>query len=47
MQLLVEEKTGYELMQFLHGRGIRKFEDNEGSLYTLVASAREGRLHTI
>ncbi|WP_203248773.1 PadR family transcriptional regulator [Sporosarcina beigongshangi] len=36
MQLLVEEKTGYELVQFLGGRGIRKFEDNEGNLYTLL-----------
>ena len=36
MQLLVEEKTGYELVQFLRGRGIRKFEDNEGSLYALL-----------
>ncbi len=36
MQLLVDEKTGYELVQFLQGRGIRKFEDNEGSLYALL-----------
>ena len=36
MQLLVEEKTGYELVQFLRGRGIRKFEDNEGGLYALL-----------
>lgn len=36
MQLLVHEKTGYELVNFLRGRGIRKFEDNEGSLYALL-----------
>jgi hypothetical protein len=36
MQLLVEEKTGFELVKFLRGRGIRKFEDNEGILYTLL-----------
>ena len=36
MQLLVEEKTGYELVQFLQGRGMRKFEDSEGSLYALL-----------
>ncbi|AMQ06402.1 PadR family transcriptional regulator [Sporosarcina psychrophila] len=36
MQLLVYEKTGYELVNFLRGRGIRKFEDNEGSLYALL-----------
>ena len=36
MQLLVHEKTGSELVKFLRGRGIRKFEDNEGSLYALL-----------
>jgi len=33
MQLLVHEKTGYELVKLLSGRRIRKFEDNEGMLY--------------
>jgi len=33
MQLLVYKKTGYELVNLLRGRGIRKFEDNEGLLY--------------
>lgn len=33
MQLLVQEKTGYDLAKHLRGRGIRKFEDNEGFLY--------------
>lgn len=36
MELLVHEKTGSELVRFLGGRGIRKFEDNEGSLYSLL-----------
>lgn len=36
MQLLVKEKTGFELVNFLRGRGIRKFEENEGILYTLL-----------
>lgn len=36
MQLLVHEKTGYELTKLLRGRGILKFEDNEGLLYTLL-----------
>jgi DNA-binding PadR family transcriptional regulator len=36
MQLLVYEKTGYELTKKLRGRGIRKFEDNEGFLYTVL-----------
>lgn len=36
MQLLVHEKTGFELTQLLRGRGIQKFEDNEGFLYSLL-----------
>lgn len=36
MQLLVDEKTGFELVHLLRGRGIRTFEDNEGSLYALL-----------
>lgn len=36
MQLLTQEKTGFELAKLLRGRGIQKFEDNEGFLYTLI-----------
>ncbi|WHY01417.1 PadR family transcriptional regulator [Neobacillus sp. DY30] len=36
MQLLVHEKTGHELTGLLRGRGIQKFENNEGLLYTLL-----------
>ena len=36
LQLLVQEKTGYDLVKLLHGRGIRKFGDNEGALYALL-----------
>lgn len=36
MQLLANEKTGFELVQLLRGRGIKKFEDNEGFLYTML-----------
>jgi hypothetical protein len=36
MQLLVLEKTGHELTGLLRGRGILKFENNEGFLYTLL-----------
>jgi DNA-binding PadR family transcriptional regulator len=36
MQLLVQEKTGFELTKQLRGRGIKKFEDNEGFLYALL-----------
>ncbi|MFD2212218.1 PadR family transcriptional regulator [Metabacillus endolithicus] len=36
MQLLVHEKTGYDLLKHIRGRGILKFEDNEGFIYTLL-----------
>ncbi|MEI5905548.1 PadR family transcriptional regulator [Bacillus spongiae] len=36
LQLLVNEKNGYELVKLLRARGIKKFEENEGSLYTLL-----------
>ncbi|MGM9926448.1 MAG: PadR family transcriptional regulator [Bacillus sp. (in: firmicutes)] len=42
MQLLIHEKTGHELAQLLRGRGIRKFEDNEGFLYTLLHRLEHG-----
>ncbi|MDI2587951.1 PadR family transcriptional regulator [Psychrobacillus sp. NEAU-3TGS] len=47
MQLLVQEKTGYELVKLLRGRGIRKFEENEGILYTFLHQLeQEGYLNT-
>lgn len=36
LQLLIHEKTGYELTQLLRARGIQRFEKNEGFLYTLL-----------
>lgn len=36
MQLLVQEKTGYELLSLLRGRGIQTFARNEGFLYTIL-----------
>ncbi len=36
MQLLVTQKTGFELAQLLRARDIRKFEDSQGGLYTLL-----------
>ncbi|MFC0270484.1 PadR family transcriptional regulator [Metabacillus herbersteinensis] len=36
MQLLTHEKTGFELAKSLRSRGIKRFEDNEGFLYTLL-----------
>lgn len=47
LQLLVHEKSGYELAGLLRGRGIRKFEDNEGILYTyLHRLEQDGCLHS-
>lgn len=36
LQLLVNERTGYELAQLLRARGLKSFESNEGFLYTFV-----------
>ncbi|MBE7094150.1 MULTISPECIES: PadR family transcriptional regulator [Bacillus cereus group] len=43
LQLLTNEKTGYELSQLLRGRGIRKFEGNEGFLYTVLHRLEQNR----
>ncbi|KAA0764594.1 PadR family transcriptional regulator [Bacillus sp. SH5-2] len=43
LQLLMNEKTGYELIQLLRGRGIQKFEGDEGSLYTLLHRLEQNR----
>ncbi|MDR4985867.1 lineage-specific thermal regulator protein [Bacillus cereus] len=43
LQLLMNEKTGYELMQLLRGRGIQKFEGNEGFLYTVLHRLEQNR----
>lgn len=36
LQLLSQRKTGYDLLQLLIGRGIKKFQQNEGELYLLL-----------
>ncbi|MDF2858110.1 MAG: transcriptional regulator, PadR-like family [Neobacillus sp.] len=36
LQLLTHEKTGFEIGKHLRGRGIRRFEDNEGFLYSFL-----------
>ncbi|MFJ8067109.1 PadR family transcriptional regulator [Psychrobacillus sp. NPDC096426] len=47
MQLLVQEKTGYELVKFLRGRGMRKFDGNEGIVYTFLHQMeQDGYLHS-
>lgn len=44
LQLLLQEKTGYELTGLLRSRGFKKFEDNEGSLYTILHMLEQKRL---
>ncbi|WP_110113852.1 PadR family transcriptional regulator [Bacillus sp. CGMCC 1.16541] len=36
LQLLTHKKTGFELMNHLRSRGIHRFEDEQGFLYTLL-----------
>ena len=36
LELLAKERTGFELTGLLQARGIRKYEDDEGSLYTIL-----------
>ncbi len=47
-QLLVQEKTGYELSKKLRSRGIKKYDENEGLLYTLLHRLEQsGMLKTV
>lgn len=43
LQLLAHEKTGYDLAKNLRSRGIKKFEANEGMLYTLLHKLEQSR----
>lgn len=36
LQLLIQQKTGYELTQLLHVRAMKGLEKNEGVLYVLL-----------
>jgi DNA-binding PadR family transcriptional regulator len=36
MQLLLQKKTGYQLISLLQSRGILNFKENEGSLYVIL-----------
>lgn len=48
LQLLVQEKTGYELSKKLRSRGIKRYDENEGLLYTLLHRLEQsGTLETI
>jgi DNA-binding PadR family transcriptional regulator len=44
LQLLLHEKTGYELTGLLRSRGLKKFEDNEGILYTMLHTLEQKHL---
>ena len=46
LQLLTQQKTGYELTQLLHARGMKGLESNEGTLYILLHQLeQEGQLY--
>ncbi|MFS0637813.1 PadR family transcriptional regulator [Mesobacillus foraminis] len=46
LQLTTIEKTGYDLAKVILTRGIKRFEDNEGLLYTLLhLMEQKGYLH--
>lgn len=48
LQLLVQEKTGFELSKKLRSRGIKKYDENEGLLYTLLHRLEQsGMLKTV
>lgn len=36
LQLLVQEKTGFEISRLVRARGIERFENDEGQLYMLL-----------
>lgn len=36
LQIVKQEKTGYEIMQLLRSRGVQKYEGEEGFLYTML-----------
>ncbi|MDW7613818.1 PadR family transcriptional regulator [Peribacillus simplex] len=39
---LDKEKSGYQISESLYQKGIRKFEDNEGSLYATLHELEQG-----
>lgn len=46
LQLLTQQKTGYELTQLLHVRTIKGLENNEGALYVLLHQLeQEGQIY--
>ncbi|RHW41475.1 PadR family transcriptional regulator [Neobacillus notoginsengisoli] len=44
LQLLVQERTGFGLVKLLEARGMKRFVENEGSLYTILHQLEKNRL---
>lgn len=44
LQLLVDEKTGYELLKNLRSRGINQYEERHGFLYTALHKMEQDKL---
>jgi DNA-binding PadR family transcriptional regulator len=44
LQLLQRERTGYELTGLLRSRGVKRFEHQEGFLYTVLHRLEHNRL---
>ena len=44
LQLLVQEKTGHELLKNLRSRGIKQYEDRHGFLYTALHKMEQDKL---
>ena len=46
LQLLAKERTGFELTRLLMARGIRKYEDEEGSIYAVLHEQEQAGIIT-
>jgi hypothetical protein len=46
LQLLVKERTGFELTRLLVARGIPKYEDEEGSIYAVLHEQEQAGIIT-
>jgi DNA-binding PadR family transcriptional regulator len=44
LQLLLKEKTGHELLKHLRARGIKKYEERQGFLYSTLHKMEQDRL---
>lgn len=44
LQLLQKEKTGHELLNYLRARGIKKYEERQGFLYSVLHKMEQDRI---